>query len=338
MADKELVRLAVQSHKGHVEKYSTTQAQDVIHKSILELNNGKNYLDLRDVRDGKCVGLFSFIEETLSQTVVDDLQSHPYIANLVDFRNVAEGDQNMFVIEDNDLFVISKAADGTQGIRRQRLGGRSEVAIPTQLRVVKIYEELNRVLAGRVDFDYFVKRVSESYAHNILVDVNALWANVSASQIGGTNYYPVAGTYNEATLLKLIAHVEAAAGGKQATIVGTKIGLQKLAMSIVADSAKEDLYNLGYYGKFFSTPVVAIPQSYKFNTQTFMYPDDTFTIIAGDERPIKFVYEGSPIVLMGQPTDNQDLTQEYLYADKYGMGIVMSNGGNSGIGKYKITD
>ena len=58
------------------------------------------------------------------------------------------------------------------------------------------------------------------------------------------------------------------------------------------------------------------------------------TIIAGDDKPIKVVYEGNPIVLMGDPMTNADFTQEYLYGEKYGMGIVLA-GGNAGIGRYE---
>lgn len=49
------------------------------------------------------------------------------------------------------------------------------------------------------------------------------------------------------------------------------------------------------------------------------------------------VYEGDPIVLMGDPMNNADFTHEYFYAEKYGVGIVLA-GGNAGIGKYEMTD
>lgn len=38
---------------------------------------------------------------------------------------------------------------------------------------------------------------------------------------------------------------------------------------------------------------------------------------------------------MGDPMKNADLTQEYLFGEKYGLGIVLA-GGNSGIGRYQI--
>lgn len=63
--------------------------------------------------------------------------------------------------------------------------------------------------------------------------------------------------------------------------------------------------------------------------------DDTLTIVASDEKPIKFVTEGDPLVIMGDPLRNADLTEEYFYAERYGVGVVIAN--NTGIGRYKMT-
>ena len=92
---------------------------------------------------------------------------------------------------------------------------------------------------------------------------------------------------------------------------------------------------MGYVGKFYGTPVVAEPQRHKIGSTDFVLEDDVLTIIAGDDKPIKVVYEGNPIVVMGDPLANGDFTQEYLYAEKYGCAIVLA-GGNAGIGRYKM--
>ena len=333
---KDIVKLAVDGYKGSVEKYSVAQSQALLNQALVEANGGSTVLDYKKIRDGKCNGLFTLLEEVLSKTVVEGLQGDEYFNALVDFRNVAEGDKNLFLVEDQNLFVVSEAADGTQGIRRQRLGGVSETAIPTSLKTVRIYEELNRVLSGRVDFNHFINKVSESFRQKLLNDIYALWSGATADQFGGVTYFPTAGAYDEDELLDLISHVEAAAGGKQATIIGTKKALRNLAPSIQSDGAKDDLYNMGYYGKFYGTPVVAAPQRHKIGSTEFVMDDDVITIIAGDDKPIKVVYEGNPIVLMGNPMDNADFTQEYLCGEKYGMGIVLA-GGNAGIGRYEMT-
>ena len=337
MADmKEIVKLAIDAYKGHVEKYSVGQSQEVLRQALVEANGGSTKLDYKAIRDGKCNGLFALIEEILSRTVVEGLTGDEFFNALVDFRNVAEGDQNIFIVEDSNLFVVDDVANGTQGIRRQRLGGSNEVSIPTTMKMVRIYEELNRVLAGRVDFNHFIDVVAESFRQKMLNDIYTLWSGATADDLGGVAYFPAAGSYNEDELLELISHVEAAAGGKTATIVGTKKALRPLKNAIDSNTTKDDLYNLGYVGKFYGSPVVATPQRHKVGTTNFVFDDDVLTIIAGDDKPIKFVYEGDPIVLMGDPMQNADFTQEYLYGEKYGLGIVLA-GGNAGIGRYQTT-
>ena len=332
---KDIVKVAVDAYHGNVEQYSVGQSMELLHKALVEANGGSTVLNYRNIRDGKCNGLFTLIEEILSRTIVEGLQGDEYFNALVDFRNVAEGDKNIFVVEDSNLFVVAEAADGTQGIRRQRLGGTSEVSIPTSLKVVKIYDEMNRVLSGRVDFNTFINKVAESFRQQLLNDIYTLWSGATATDFGGVTYFPTAGAYDEDELLDLIAHVEAAANGRTATIIGTKKAVRNLAPSIQGSDSESDIYNLGYYGKFYGTPVMVTPQRHKIGSTEFTLDDNILTIIAGDDKPIKCVYEGNPIVLMGDPMTTGDLTQEYLYGEKYGMGIVLA-GGNAGIGRYEI--
>lgn len=331
----EIVKLAVDAYKGTVTKYSVSDSQEVLRQALVEANGGSTKLNYKAIRDGKCVGLFTIIEQILDRTVVDGLREDDFFNSMVDFRNVAEGDQNVFVVEDSTLFVIDDTANGTQGVRRQRLGGVKETSIPTMLKTVRIYEELNRVLSGRVDFNHFINVVAESFRQKMLNDIYTLWSGATSADFGGEAYFPTSGSYDADALLDTIAHVEAAAGGKPATIIGTKKAIRALAPDIESDGYKDDIYNLGYAGKFYGTPVVALPQRHKVGSTEFVFNDKVITIIAGDDKPIKFVYEGDPIVLMGNPLDNADLTQEYFYGEKYGMGIVLA-GSNSGIGRYEI--
>ena len=179
---KELVKLAMDAHKGSVEKYSVKQSQDALREALIDLNGGSTVLDYRAIRDGKCNGLFTLVEELLEATVSEGLAANDFFTNFVDYRNVAEGDEAEFDVEDSTLFFVDEIADGTQ----------------------------------------------------------------TSDQLGGVAYFPtLANAYDEEDLLDVIAHVEAAAGGKTATIVGTKKALLKLIPSIQGDSYKEDHYNQG---------------------------------------------------------------------------------------------
>ena len=138
----DIVKVAVDAYRGRVQEYTVDQSMELLRKALVEANGGSTTLNYKNIRDGKCKGLFTLIEEILSRTVVEGLQGDEYFNALVDFRNVALGDKNLFLVEDSNLFVVADAADGTQGIRRQRLGGVKETSIPTSMKYVKIYEEL----------------------------------------------------------------------------------------------------------------------------------------------------------------------------------------------------
>ena len=337
MTDREnIVKIAVDGYFGSVEKYSVRESQETVRKALIEANGGSTKLDIRRIRDGKCGEMFALIEEILRQTEFEELKNDDFFNALVDYRNLADGDQNEFIVEDVNLFVIDEVANGTQGIRRQRLGGSKTVTIPTTMKMVRFYEELNRVLAGRVDFNKLIETLNKSLSKKVLEDIYTLWSNATAADLGGVAYFPTAGSYDEDDLLETIAQVEAAAGGKTATIIGTKTALRQLKESIQSNGAREEIHNQGYYGTFFGTPVVALPQRHKTGTTNFVFDDNVLHIVAGEDKPIKFITEGDPIILPGNPADNADLTQEYLYGEKTGLAIVLA-GGNAGIGRYVTT-
>lgn len=331
----DIIQVAVDAYRGNTVKYSIGDSMELLHKALIEANNGKTTLDYKSIRDGKCNGLFTLIEEILSRTVVEGVQQNDFFMQLVDFRNVALGDKNVFVTEDDTLFTVADVAEGTQGIRRQRISGRSEVQLSTSLKIVKIYEEMNRVLSGAIDFNTFIGKVSESFQRKLLEDIFAMWENAAAADFGGVTYFPTAGAYDEDALLELVSHVEAAANGKPAKLLGTKKALRAIAPSIQCNDSKSDLYNMGHYGKFFGSDVLLLPQRHKVNSTDFLMDDKTITVIAGDEKPIKCVYEGQSTIIVGEPTTRNDLTHEYTYAERYGLGILLA-GGNSGIGRYKM--
>ena len=115
-----IVKLAVDAYRGNVEQYSTKQSMEVLRQALIEANGGSTILNYKNIRDGKCVGLFTLIEEILSRTVVEGLQGDEYFNQLVDYRNVAEGDQNVFLVEDSDLFYVSVSVGTARSLSRPR--------------------------------------------------------------------------------------------------------------------------------------------------------------------------------------------------------------------------
>ena len=75
----------------------------------------------------------------------------------MDYRNLVS-DENYFYTEDNTLFTVNTTAEGSSNTLRQRINKGTSVTVPTFLRTIEVYEEVNRLLAGRIDIIEFVEK------------------------------------------------------------------------------------------------------------------------------------------------------------------------------------
>lgn len=320
MVDANLVKLAIDGYKGHVAgNYSVSDAQETLRAALVEANGGKTSFDIKDVRAGRCEKVFTIVEELVNAISEEGLRGDEFFMNMVEDRNMALSDTPVFHIERDSLLAVADIAEGTQGVRRQRIEGGTDITVTTQLHAVKIYEELNRVLSGRIDFNKLVDSVSRSFVKNELDSAYAAFTGMFNKLQAP---YSESGSYDEEKLLTLVEHVEAATG-QTAMIVGTKKALRKVTTAVVSDSAKEDLYNMGYYGKVAGIPMVAVKQRHEAGSNKFILDDKNLYIFAGDSKPIKRVTKGDVVMLTGNPMTNADLTQEFLMAKRTGIAIVM---------------
>lgn len=333
MADiKNLVKIVLDSRANRVAgNYSVDDSMEVLRQALIEANNGSTTLSYKAIRDGQCTGLFSIVEEIINKTVIEGLPESCPLFNFVEWRNIKEGDTNVFELKDDGVFVVADIAHGTQGLRRQRLTGGEEITVKTQLKGVKIYEELRRILAGRVDFNDLIDKVSEAFQKKI---TNDMYEAVTAAFNGLVAPYTngVAGSFDEAKLTEIIDHVEAATG-KKAVVLGSKQAVRKISglRGDDSNSAKEDLYAMGYYGKFYTTPVIVMQNGHKTGTTDFILGNDLY-IVAGEDKFIKAVTEGETLIISGDPTNNADLSQEYMACMAYGLKAVVC----AEMGCYKL--
>lgn len=318
--NNDVIQMALNAIKGYVNaNFSARETSDALRAAFLEANGGSAKINPKTFCRGNA--LFEIVEEIIPAIIEEGLKDDGALLSLVDYKNIKDGDVNEFYVEDNSLFVVADAAAGIQGVRRQKVSGGETVVVKTTPKVVRVYEDLNRLLSGRIDFNTFVDRVAISYKQQILADqykaINAIGANTKGLEPANV----VTATYDEGKLLDLIQHIEAYTG-KVARIYGTKAALRKVSTAVVADEAKSDMYAVGYFGKFNGTDMVALKQAHKVGTRTFALDDKKLFIIAGDDKPVKFVNEGEGLLMEKDAANNADLTKEYVYAQCYGIGVI----------------
>lgn len=321
MADKlQVIKLATDMIHGRVSTDFSDASKNsaALVEQLIELNGGKSDIDIKTFHRGNPV--FDIVEVLIPEIVHEGLQGNEFFFNLVEYRNIALGDDVDFWTEDKSEFIVADSAYGITGIRRQRLGEKSKYTVETSYKIIKVYEELKRLMAHRTDFNTFIVKVGKAMTDKLMGDVYTAFKGVTASTTGLNSTYVLTGSYSEDALLDVVTHVETA-NEAVATIIGTKKALRKIATATVSDEAKSDLYNMGYYGKFNGTNMVWIPQRHKVGTDEFLLEDNKIYVIAGEDKPIKVVNVGEGILSANDPLQTPDMTQNYLYAQEFGVGV-----------------
>lgn len=313
----ELTKLAVDIAKGQVTNFSKDEANEVLRKELIALNGGSDKITPKSFR--KHPELFEILEEALDILIVEGLtdQFDSFVETVV----LDWGDTKVFTIEENRLFDVAIVSDGNGDIRRDRLDS-GEITIKTQTLGIAVYEELHRMMAGRVDFAKLVENVARSYNNKIKNEVyNALYNSFD----GLSATYGVTGTFTEANLANLIAHVEAGTGA-EAMILGTKQALGKITNAELSDSLRDKKAQLGYYGVFQGTEMVEIKQAHKAGTDTFAIDNNFLMVLpkSVDNKFVKLVLEGESII--EETTEGRkDMQREYTFIKKAGFAVISSS-------------
>ncbi|MFA5559528.1 MAG: hypothetical protein WDA59_08805 [Methanofastidiosum sp.] len=309
-----LAVLAVDIYENKLGNYSKEDATQALREEFIKIC-GTDKIDRRALRRHSAA-IFEIIEETLDVLVGRKIESA--FKDNAEYRNVAWGDSPRFILKNPNLFKVALVSDGTQNLRRQRLDDGS-LTVTTYTRGIKIYEEFYRFLAGRIDWSDMVNKVADSYTNEIYTQVyNAIYNSYD----GLTSTYAKTGAFNDSTMRTLIEHVEAA-NNASAAIYGTKNALGKVETAQISESMKDVYSSQGFYGSFYGTPMRKIQQSHTNGTETFAVNENFLIILPeGDERIVKIVDEGDSIILETPSSENQDLSMEYTFLRKSGIGVL----------------
>lgn len=289
LLNEELKQIAIATAKGEAAtKFSNKELSDKIREKMVE-EFGTDKLDYRTYRANKAQ-IFEFIEDTIAPIVND--RTAEVFGQFAEYRNIAFGDQNKFIIEDIRLFPIATISLGNGNVLRKRLDS-DELVVEMQTVGAGVYEELVRFLAGRVDWAQLTARLADSFVADINQRiVAALYGSISKLDA----VYKKNGAFSgegelKAAVLDIADHVEAEHGS--AVIVGTKAALRKLKPEFYSDAQAGTRNEVGYFGHVDGVSTLALPQFHKAGTDEFGVRNDViFVLPQGGERMIKVVQDG----------------------------------------------
>lgn len=316
----EIIDLVNDLEQGSTAKYSKDQTNEMLRAGINEIlgcEDGK--YSPKQFRRNK-VALFEFLEEVLDQRIEDDIREQ--FEQFVEYRNVALGDSIEFIVPQDELFQVSEVSPGNNAIRRQRLEGQKSFRIAADVFAIKVYEELDRFLAGRTDWVNMMDRIERSFRAHLITKIATA---VKAAYSGLDAPYYVTGSFDLDDFNDLVEHVRAASGTRDVVVMGVEKALRRAVPAFVETGGLDlsERNARGFFPVVDGVTMVPLPQGHIPGTNTFAI-DENFLLVVpnGNEKIIKIVTEGETEIKETNGMTNADESQEIFVRKRMGIGAV----------------
>jgi hypothetical protein len=327
MATNHIVKLAVDLAKGKVQNFSVDESNDTLRKAFADLfefstdKNGKFEIDRKTFRKHKA-DIFEILEVIINETLQEGLKSQ--FDGFAEYRNLAWGDENKFVVpNNNDIFKVALISDGNGNLRRQRLRDGQEFSISLDTYGIKIGEDFHRFLAGRIQWADLMGLIAESFKRDLTLRIyNAVLD--SYGKYNGT--YHRTGTLTEDQLVELAMHIKARTG-EDVRVYGTKLALRKLAPAtgMITDEMRNQRNQTGYYSTIAGIDMYEIEQSHNYGTDEFAIDNNMILVLPSNaDKMVKIVNEGDAIIQDQQAGLSADMMQEYFICNRFGVSVITS--------------
>jgi len=319
-------RMALDAYKGVSKNFSKEDLNDAVRNAIVEACGGEwnMYKFKKNMQD-----VFAIIAEMMPVVMHASLSEK--FGRFADFKDTAMGDENVFTVQDGSIYEVYTSSRGNGDIERQRIVDRN-FSVPTQAKSIKLYDELDRFLSGKIDLARMTDvalTAHTNYVGKLISDT--IYGSYSAVDTP----YKVTGAFDAANLNTLIEHVKAATGAERVQIWGTTTALGNVVgIAGYSDREKEEFNGMGYYGTFNGNDLMALPQAYTAGTQTFAVNNDFIIILPADEKIVKVMFEGIPYVDMKQGMARNDLQTEILYQRRVGAAAITAPEGKYALYKF----
>lgn len=240
---------------------------------------------------------------------------------LAEIKTTAHGDQAVFEMEDSSLFRVGLVASGTQDLRAQELVGEN-FTIDTDWYGAKVYAELEKFLAGNVNWQTYINRVATSFANHLSTKIlDAFTAGYDALRAA----YKSSGTYSEDKLRDLADMVQAKSGSKKVSVYGTASALRKVSKDAdLSDSMKDQMNRVGYLGEVGGISLIQLPQAFRAGKEEFALDNKTLIILPENEKVVSIAIEGQALVSDKDPMGNTMLRKEFLTMKKLGVQVAQT--------------
>lgn len=310
----EIKNLMQDLYKGEVVGMSKKEANDKLRditKAIFGLDKNSSKRDRKRAYEAHAREFFDIIEEVIDWSVTTGLTDNEWFNILVNYRNLNNGDSNVFYSEATDVILsVSRMGKRHHDTILQRLPYGDSYELETDVYGAAVGAHIDRFIVGLEDWTKLVDAITKAYVE--LTQSLAYTEIVSATTklpTTGRSEFIQSGNLSSTTQKKLFnkvcQNVSIANGNAPVVIMGTLAALQELealpgtlSVQWIADSQKEQVATLGRLGNYGPYTLVEIPQKFVANDVTNrMYSDSILWIFAvGDDKLVDMVDVGETII------------------------------------------
>lgn len=275
------------------------------------------------------VKVFEIIENVITEGIIKGTYKNAFFDQFVETKTIDAGDINEFYVEPRHQLVAAEFSGSHFDLKRQRIDVGQSFSVEMRDFGIKVYEYLERVLASRCDFVTLVNLLQEAVDRK-LREISYTTFEALLNRL--PEQWTVSGSFDEAEILEVCAHIEADAG--EVTFVGTKIALNKLQGKVAlpaSDAMKDERNQKGYVSLWNGYRCIELEQVHKQGTFDFLMSNDEIYLIAGDTKPVKMAVT-SGLINETSGYQNHDMSMEYTYTFQAGVSVVL----DKAIGKITL--
>ena len=248
---------------------------------------------------------FDVIEEITDWTVSTGLKENEWFTALVNYKNIADGDENLFYNEHEEVILsVARMGKRHHDTMLQRLPEGSTYSVETDLYGAAVGADIDRYLIGQEDWTKLVDAITKAF---IVKTQELIFTEILAApaKLPVQTGFVETGALAEGTrkkFNKMLQNVSVANDNADVVIMGTMVGLQELENLIkvdwISDGQKNDKASMGRLGNYGRYQLIEIPQRFAKNDVTRdMYDDNKLWIFAaGDEKLVDMVDVGETLI------------------------------------------
>lgn len=305
----EIKNLMFDLYRGELsEGITKAEAEDKIREvslKIFGLTKGASKRDRKRAYEEHGRQFFDVIEEITDFTVSTGLKENEWFNALVNYRNLAEGDENLFYNEHEEVILsVARMGKRHHDTMLQRLPEGKTYSVETDLYGAAVGADIDKYLIGQEDWTKLIDAITKAF---VVMVQDLIFAEILAApaKLPVQSGFVETGTLKEATrkkFNKVLQNVSVANDNADVVIMGTMVGLQELENLIkvewVSDEQKASVASMGRLGNYGRYQLIEIPQRFAKNDVTKnMYDDNILWIFAsGDDKLVDMIDVGETLI------------------------------------------